>query len=217
MRSVTSTPTRPLSRRAANATTAWLDESSHCTSSIATITGAVLASRSTRPRNADATTRSSVAGPVPSPCSSTRSIATRCRWRQGGADVGADALEQVGEHGVGQPRLGLSGARRQDVKAARRASSSASATRRLADPRFTLDHQRRRMGRAGLEERGHSARFRRPAHPRPQVSPSPDSPPPSRGSLTPPRTNVVLTPTARRHDAALRANVSRRAGQTNGI
>ncbi len=46
-RSLTSTPTRPRNRRAANATTARLDGSSHCTSSTATSTGVSAARTST--------------------------------------------------------------------------------------------------------------------------------------------------------------------------
>jgi len=50
-------PTRPSNRQAANEVTAWLDGSSHCTSSIAINTGVRTASRSTDDARAAATTR----------------------------------------------------------------------------------------------------------------------------------------------------------------
>ena len=76
-RAVTSTPTRPLSRRRAKSSAAWLDVSSHCTSSMATSTGEFAARRSTTDKNAAPRTRSSVAGLSPA-CSSSLSTATLC-------------------------------------------------------------------------------------------------------------------------------------------
>ena len=78
-RSVTSTPNGPRRRRTANSTAARLELSSHCVSSIATITGECSASACSMVTNPAATTRWSVAGPSAPARSRTRSSARRCR------------------------------------------------------------------------------------------------------------------------------------------
>ena len=72
------TPTAPESRRAANATAAALEWSSHCRSSMPINTGLTSASVSMTDRNAAATARGSVGVSPGSPRSKTRSSAKRC-------------------------------------------------------------------------------------------------------------------------------------------
>ncbi|GCB01071.1 hypothetical protein NCCNTM_47050 [Mycolicibacterium sp. NCC-Tsukiji] len=82
VRTVPSSATRPVRRRAAKATTCRLELSSHCRSSIAINTNDSSASRSTTDRKAAATARGSVASPAPpTPRNSTWSMAIR--WGSG--------------------------------------------------------------------------------------------------------------------------------------